>query len=238
MYTLKTVLTEMFHCEIDLVRFRSSLPPFLKQNIEKEGSVAESWEEFLEEAGTKRYTEARIRRMAAHILMDLTGEQYRSLRDTFYARVLGFSETGGKLLRLIRRKGKTEVISNLSGISHLEEKTASALSWDKKAADLRNLLAGREAAEKPSPMTAPMLMTAPIMMTADFSMVTPLRMRAPGSILAFTSVRSRRGIAEFRMLFSISYSWIRELFSAITFFISSASPMSTQKFSVPNFFTF
>ena len=34
--TLKTVLTEMFHCEIDLVRFRSSLPPFLKQNIEKE----------------------------------------------------------------------------------------------------------------------------------------------------------------------------------------------------------
>ena len=34
MYTLKTVLTEMFHC--DLVRFRSSLPPFLKQNIEKE----------------------------------------------------------------------------------------------------------------------------------------------------------------------------------------------------------
>ena len=75
--------------------------------------------------------------------MDLTGEQYRSLRDTFYARVLGFSETGGKLLRLIRRKGKTEVISNLSGISHLEEKTASALSWDKKAADLRNLLAGR-----------------------------------------------------------------------------------------------
>ena len=36
MYTLKTVLTEMFHCEIDLVRFRSSLPPFLKQNIEKE----------------------------------------------------------------------------------------------------------------------------------------------------------------------------------------------------------
>ena len=33
---LKTVLTEMFHCEIDLVRFRSSLPPFLKQNIEKE----------------------------------------------------------------------------------------------------------------------------------------------------------------------------------------------------------
>ena len=115
----------------------------IENRLKRAASVAESWEEFLEEAGTKRYTEARIRRMAAHILMDLTGEQYRSLRDTFYARVLGFSETGGKLLRLIRRKGKTEVISNLSGISHLEEKTASALSWDKKAADLRNLLAGR-----------------------------------------------------------------------------------------------
>lgn len=41
MYTLKTVLTEMFHCEIDLVRFRSSLPPFLKQNIEKEAIYVE-----------------------------------------------------------------------------------------------------------------------------------------------------------------------------------------------------
>ena len=40
MYTLKTVLTEMFHCEIDLVRFRSSLSPFLKQNIEKEDTFA------------------------------------------------------------------------------------------------------------------------------------------------------------------------------------------------------
>ena len=36
MYTLKEALMEIFHCNIDLVRLRSSLSPFLKQNIEKD----------------------------------------------------------------------------------------------------------------------------------------------------------------------------------------------------------
>ena len=115
----------------------------IENRLKRAAAAAETWEEFLAEAGTKRYTEARIRRMAVHILTDLSEERYRSLRDTFYARVLGFSETGGKLLRLIRRKGEAEVISNLSGISRLGEKTAAALRWDRRASDLRNLLAGR-----------------------------------------------------------------------------------------------
>ncbi len=36
MYSLKAALAEMFHCDIDLVRFRSSLSPYLKKNIERE----------------------------------------------------------------------------------------------------------------------------------------------------------------------------------------------------------
>lgn len=36
MYALKEALVSIFQCDIDLVRLRSSLSPFLKQNIEKD----------------------------------------------------------------------------------------------------------------------------------------------------------------------------------------------------------
>lgn len=36
MYDLKQALKDIFSCEVDLVRFRNSLRPLLKSNIEKE----------------------------------------------------------------------------------------------------------------------------------------------------------------------------------------------------------
>lgn len=36
MYELKEALKSLFGCEIDLIRFRDSLRPLLKQNIQKE----------------------------------------------------------------------------------------------------------------------------------------------------------------------------------------------------------
>ncbi len=115
----------------------------IENRLKRAALSSESWEEFLDEAGTKRYTEARIRRTAAHILNGLTQKQYESLKDTFYARILGFSETGAKLLRRIRRTGRAEVISNLSAASHLDAKTAAALACESRATDLRNLMAKR-----------------------------------------------------------------------------------------------
>ena len=36
MYELKEALTELFNCKVDLVRFRDSLRPLFKSNIEKD----------------------------------------------------------------------------------------------------------------------------------------------------------------------------------------------------------
>jgi len=36
MYELKVALTELFNCKVDLVRFRDSLRPLFKSNIEKD----------------------------------------------------------------------------------------------------------------------------------------------------------------------------------------------------------
>ncbi len=36
MYSIQERLTEIFHCEVDVVRYRDSLRPLLKQNIDKE----------------------------------------------------------------------------------------------------------------------------------------------------------------------------------------------------------
>ena len=73
------------------------------------------------------------------MLMDFTQEQYRRLRGVSYARVLGFSAEGSKLLRRMRKEGSAEIISNLSGISNLKPRTEEALRIEMKASNLRNL---------------------------------------------------------------------------------------------------
>lgn len=104
---------------------------------------SETFEEYMRNVKTKRYTWAQIQRMNIHILMDFTSERYKRLRGTSYARVLGFSDRGSKLLRQIRKKGETEVVSNLSGLSHFSERTAEALSLEIRAGDLRNMILDR-----------------------------------------------------------------------------------------------
>ncbi len=99
--------------------------------------------EFMKEVRTKRYTDARIRRMLIHILTDFTQQDYAYLKGTAYARVLGFSQTGAELLRAIRKKGQAEVISNLSKLPYYNKKTATTLQWEIKARDLISFMTGR-----------------------------------------------------------------------------------------------
>ena len=104
---------------------------------------AEDFGGFMDLVRTKRYTDARIRRMLIHILTDFTGRDYEALRGTAYARVLGFSGEGARLLRKIRRNETAEVISNLSGLDALREKTAETLRWEMKACDLISLMSDK-----------------------------------------------------------------------------------------------
>ena len=109
--------------------------------------VSDSYSEYMRAVKTRRYTWAQIQRMNLHVLMDFTQEQYRRLRGVSYARVLGFSAKGSKLLRRMRKEGSAEIISNLSGISNLKPRTEEALRIEMKASNLRNLFLKRSLSE-------------------------------------------------------------------------------------------
>ena len=115
----------------------------IENRLKSAALQAEHFDEFMDEIRTKRYTDARIRRMLIHILTDFTTRDYESLKGTAYARVLGFSRTGAELLKRIRKGETTEVISNLSGLKDLGKKTAQTLRWEMKACDLISLISER-----------------------------------------------------------------------------------------------
>ena len=74
----------------------------------------------------------------------------------------------------------------------------------------------------PAPTTAPMFKMAPIIITALSPISTCSRRMAPGSIRALTVRLSSSGMAEFRLSFSTTSSWMSPLCS------SSTGPMSFQ----------
>ena len=115
----------------------------IEHRLKKAALLSETWEDFLAGVRTKRYTEARIRRMSAHILNDYSKADSEILKTASYARVLGFSRKGAQLLREIRERGRIEVVSNLSKLSCCSAQTQRALRCEMRASDLRNLLMGR-----------------------------------------------------------------------------------------------
>ena len=82
-------------------------------------------------------------------------------------------------------------------------------------------------------MTAPMFTIAPIMMTALSPMDTRSRMIAPGSMRAFTSLRSKSGTAELRQSFSMSKCSIASALASSRAETSDQSPKTTRPSGEP-----
>ena len=102
----------------------------------------DAFNEFLMDIKSKRYTLARLQRMMTYILMDLTQKGFNDLKGTYYARVLGFSSAGAKLLKVMTESSEIPVFSNLGQASGCDEKVAKSLEFDMRAADLYSILAG------------------------------------------------------------------------------------------------
>lgn len=91
---------------------------------------------------SRRYTRARTSRMVAHILMNLKTADFEQMRGIFYARVLGFSKTGAKLLRTAAKTSEIPVISNLSRLKQRDDALTHCLAVDMLASDICAMLRG------------------------------------------------------------------------------------------------
>ncbi|WP_338781783.1 nucleotidyltransferase [Metabacillus sp. FJAT-52054] len=115
-------LSEIYEVEEGLEnRLRSAL---------KESS---SFQEFMEQLKTKRYTWTRLQRMCVHVLMRTTKKQMEEAVNgerSPYIRVLGMNPTGQRYLGSIKKNVKVPLITNVHSFEH------PALSLDIKAANL------------------------------------------------------------------------------------------------------
>ena len=115
----------------------------LENKLKKAIIKSRSYKELIASALSKRYTETRIKRLLLHTLTSLTKDDFfRNLKEPhLYARVLGFSSDGAKLLRHIKQKecASIPIITNLNKEVLPEDPLWNLLYYDVLATDIYNL---------------------------------------------------------------------------------------------------
>lgn len=91
---------------------------------------------------SRRYTRARISRTLIHMLLNLKSGSFHEMKGTYYARVLGFSPTGGQLLRVMSDSSAIPVFSNLSRLDKRSPEAARVVNYDMRASDIYAMLCG------------------------------------------------------------------------------------------------
>lgn len=96
----------------------------LENSIRKTLAQAENLESVVQKLTTKRYASARIRRCLFNILLGVKDEdieEVKKLRALPYTRVLGFNKKGTEILKEVKAKSETPVITKPAKIYDLEE---------------------------------------------------------------------------------------------------------------------
>lgn len=110
--------------------------------MKSQAGSARSWTEFVTRVKSRRYTYTRLSRLCMQLLLGISRSRYDMDRPE-YIRVLGFSETGRKLLAEMRDEGSASlpvVINVNKSEEDLSEKASSLLQLDIHAADIYNLV--------------------------------------------------------------------------------------------------
>ena len=95
-------------------------------------------EELLREIKTKRYTQARLRRIISYAVMDITKELQST--PVPYLRVLGMTDTGKEALSMIAKNSALPVVTSVaSSLKTLEGKAKEMLMKDINATDIRTI---------------------------------------------------------------------------------------------------
>ncbi len=116
----------------------------LENALKKAAVGAESFEDIIMKAKSKRYTYARISRSLMCVALDINKALLEEAKESpLYARVLAMNENGAKILKLAKKTAKYDIISNLKKAEVLLSKNKNLIETDVQAADLYSILTGR-----------------------------------------------------------------------------------------------
>lgn len=88
----------------------------LDDRIEKNINKSDSYESFIQNVKTKRYTYNKLSRMCTHILCNFTKEEGKEIQVPTYIRILGFSSKGRSYLKQIKKTVKLPIITRFGDI--------------------------------------------------------------------------------------------------------------------------
>ncbi len=110
----------------------------LENRIYDAARSSKSLDELFEAIKTKRYTMARIRRIAVSALLNIKSEDSKT--SAKYIRVLAFNEKGAHLLSQIKEKGSLPLITNVAdGYNSLNDDAKKMFDIDILATDTFNM---------------------------------------------------------------------------------------------------
>lgn len=112
----------------------------IENKIKKHINESSSLDELILKVKSKRYTYSKLRRMFTHILIGYTKEENKRLTNLEYIRVLGFSDTGSKYLKEVK-KDNLKIITNFNNKSEM-------LNLEMRATSVYDLIAKNNLVEK------------------------------------------------------------------------------------------
>lgn len=130
--------------------------------FKKEIAGASSWDDFAGRVKSKRYTYTRISRLCMQLILGIRRDMFRE-GGAGYVRVLGFNDTGRKLLGEIRDEecNTAPVIININKETDaLDEDAKKILGLDVHAADIYNMTTGRSIADGSDHRRSPVMVLA------------------------------------------------------------------------------
>ncbi len=101
---------------------------------------SDSYEEFIKNISTKRYTQGRLKRICNNILLGITKEKNNSLKNVYYARILKISKESKKLLTILSENSSIPVITNAKSSKTEERNINSSIELDCLATKVHNLI--------------------------------------------------------------------------------------------------
>jgi predicted nucleotidyltransferase len=113
----------------------------LENRLVKAVRRARGMDEAVRFAGTRRYTETRVRRLILHSVTGLTKDAAAAaVAEPPYARVLAFSGRGAGLIRRAKKSGSVPVVTNAGRERDALAESPVTFSFDVRAAELYKLL--------------------------------------------------------------------------------------------------
>jgi len=147
----------LYHQYFDLLRYKLiisteaeianilSAGEGIENNLKEAVKRAETLDELIRTASSKRFTYARVSRILAQLLLGISKDDYclADRSDLAYARVLAFNEKGADVLKTAKETAAIPVYSNLNKQLIADANERFMLEIDRRSTDIHSILSGK-----------------------------------------------------------------------------------------------